>query len=126
MNPTAAKSDLMVAPDHAEVFSKLKRRRVVLAECAVIGSGDETIRDVNAKCCRLIQVRSDAEFAEIGKIRGLLQDIRSIHAAAEAGDRAGANQVRVAKNKLLHAKRRRARIQGQNVLAVVLTRLIEA
>jgi hypothetical protein len=56
-----------------------------------------------------------AEFVESGKIRWLLHDIGSIHAAAEAADGTGAYQVRVAKHKLIHAQRRCSCIQESNV-----------
>src|SRR5262245_42065579 len=105
MNPAAAKSDLMIAANHADVFSKLKRRRVVLAEGAVVCSRRETVCNRDPQCRGFVQIRLHSKLAQIRKIRGLLDDIASIDAAAKAGDGAGPDQVGIAKNKLIYAKR---------------------
>src|SRR5215470_13343418 len=102
MNPTAAKSDLMIATNHADVFSKLKRRCVVLAEGAVVSSRRETVCNRDAQRRRLVQIRLNSKLIQIRKLRGLLDDIASIDAAPKAGDGAGPDEVGIAKNKLIY------------------------
>src|SRR5882724_6156262 len=64
-------------------------------------------------------------FAKV-KSGGLLHDIRSIDAATETGNGSWTNEICMAQHELVDSKRRRSRVQREDVLSIKLTCLVQA